>query len=412
MIVHSYYEEDQRVRRQAEALVRAGRPVDVFSLRRRSDQPGGVVEGVAVNRIDVRRHQGAGLPVYLAEYVAFLVRAGWAVTAAHRRRRYALLQVHSLPDFLAFAGLPLRVAGIPMLLDLHEAMPEFFRVRFARASNPLVHLLLELQERASIGLANRVLTVNEPLGERLVRLGVPRRKVGVVRNAPSLERFDPSHQPARSFAEDGAVRLVYAGALSPVYELDVVFRAIARLRRERPDILISFDVYGRDYGETQWPRLAAELGLAPEVTFHGRIPIDDMPAALARADIGLAPTRQSRFTDLSLSTKLLEYAAMGKPVIASALPLVVATFGDRVLTYRPGDEADLAAAIVRTVDDAAAREDRVREAAALAAEFGAERETARYLEIVEGLALDGVSSGRPPPADRSRPPGRYDVEDG
>ena len=62
------------------------------------------------------------------------------------------------------------------------------------------------------------------------------------------------------------------------------------------------------------------------MTFHGRIPIDDVPAAVAAADIGLAPTRRDPFTDLTLSTKVYEYAAMGKPVVASRLPMVVATF--------------------------------------------------------------------------------------
>jgi glycosyltransferase involved in cell wall biosynthesis len=68
------------------------------------------------------------------------------------------------------------------------------------------------------------------------------------------------------------------------------------------------------------------------------VPIEAVPEALAAADIGLAPTRRSAFTDFSLSTKLFEYAAMGKPVVASALPMVERTFApDTVRTYVPGD---------------------------------------------------------------------------
>ena len=130
MLVHSYYEEDPRVRRQAETLVAAGRPVDVFSLRRPGDPPQGTLEGVRITRLDVQRHQGSPIATYLAEYSAFLVRAAFALARAHRRRRYALVQVHTPPDFLAFAALPLRLAGVPLLLDLHEATPEFFRSRW------------------------------------------------------------------------------------------------------------------------------------------------------------------------------------------------------------------------------------------------------------------------------------------
>ena len=78
MLVHAYYDEDPRVRREAESLVAAGRPVDVFGLRRDGDARHGTLDGVTVHRLDVRRHQGAGLPTYLAEYAAFVGRATWA----------------------------------------------------------------------------------------------------------------------------------------------------------------------------------------------------------------------------------------------------------------------------------------------------------------------------------------------
>ena len=245
MVVHSYYDEDPRVRREAETLVAAGRSVDVFALRRPTDQRLGDLDGVTVHRLDVQRHQGAGLGIYLREYVAFLLRAGWALTRAHRRRRYGLVQVHTIPDFLVLAALPLRLAGVPVILDLHEAMPEFFRSRFPRASNPTVHRLLGLQERGSIGLATAAITVNAAMGERLVSLGVASDKVTVVANSPSLGRFDPARHELRPFAAEGTIRLVYAGALTPVYELDVAIDALARIREMRPELDVRLDVYGR-----------------------------------------------------------------------------------------------------------------------------------------------------------------------
>ena len=242
MIVHAYYDEDPRVRREAESLVAAGLEVDVFALRRPGDAAEDVVDGVRVRRLDIQRHQGAGIGTYLREYLSFLARASWRLTGAHRRRGYGLVQVHTLPDFLAFAALPLRLGGVPLLLDLHEAMPEFFRSRFPRASNPVAHALLRAQERLSIRLASAVITVNSAMAARLVCLGVPAAKVQVVANAPSLTRFDPAVHPRRTFAEDGTIRLVYAGALTPIYELDVVIEAIAALASSRPDRPFRLDV--------------------------------------------------------------------------------------------------------------------------------------------------------------------------
>ncbi len=396
MLTHSYYEEDPRVRREAEALVASGRPVDVYALRRPGDQPTGMVDGVVVTRLDVQRHQGAGIGTYLAEYVAFLLRAGLAVTRAQPRRRYGLLQVHTLPDFLVLAGLPLRIAGhVPLVLDLHEAMPEFFRSRFPRAHNPLVHRVLLAQERLAVALADAVLTVNESLAERLVSLGAPRRRVTVVPNSPSLRRFDPTHHAVRPFMVDGVLRLVYAGALTPMYELAVVLDGMAELGRRRPGLELRFDLYGRGDSEMTLREQAAALGFADRVVFHGRIPIEDVPAALAGADVGLAPTRRDQFTDFSLSTKIFEYGAMRKPVVATRLPLVERTFPDgTVLTYAPGRPESVADALEALVDDDAGRSSRVERTADCVREHAWEREGRAYVDLVERLAIDGLSSAR------------------
>ena len=412
MLVHSYYDEDPRVRREAESLVAAGRPVDVYALRRPDDPPQNEVAGVSVRRLNVQRHQGAGIATYIAEYLAFLFRACWSVTAAHRRRRYALVQVHTPPDFLVTATLPLRLFRVPVLLDLHEAMPEFFRSRFPRSANPIAYGLLRLQERLSIWLASAAVTVNPAMRERLIGLGVRPEKVTVVANSPSLVRFDPSRHEVRPFAADGTIHLVYAGALTPTYELNVVLEALAAIRRDRPELDLRLDVYGRGDAAERLVDQAAHLAIDDRVTFHGRIPIEDVPAAVARADIGVAPTRRDPFTDVSLSTKVFEYAAMGKPVVASRLPMVERTFPpNSVATYDPGDPVSMAAAILSMVDDPVVREAAIARTAEIVQASAWETEAVRYIELVDGLTGE-AGIGRygtiPDPSDSLDPPSPQD----
>ncbi len=387
MVVHSYYDEDPRVRREAEALVAAGHEVDVFALRRADDAATGSLAGVTVHRLGVQRHQGAGIGVYLREYLSFVARSGWSLAQAHRRRRYGLVQVHSLPDFLVFAALPLRLVGVPVVLDLHEAMPEFFRSRFPGASNPVAHRLLLVQERLSIAFATAVITVNDALAERLRSLGVPPSRIAVVANSAALARFDPAVAgPVRPFAADGVVRLVYAGALTPTYELDVVLDGLARIAAVRPDVAFHLDVYGRGDAEPRLRDQVARLGLDERVAFHGRIPIEDVPAAIARADIGLAPTRHDRFTDASLSTKLYEYAAMGRPVVATRLPLVEATFpSGTIWTYDAASPDSLADAILAIVDDPAERAMAVERTLSIARAASWERQSVAYVALIGSL---------------------------
>ena len=393
MIVHAYYEEDPRVRRQAETLVRSGRPVRVIGLRRVGDPVETELAGVRIRHLDVQRHQGAGVGTYVREYLAFLVRAMWTAVRLQRHERFAVVQVHSPPDFLVFATLPLRLVGVPVILDLHEAMPEFFRVRFPGVRNPLVHGLLRLQERLSIGFATRTITVTDAMRDRLVDLGHARDDIGVVINSPSLARFDPSAYPVRPFRADGRLRLVYTGALTPTYELDVTVRAVAAVHRRRPDLDVLVDLYGRGDSDESLRELAADLGIADRVGFHGRIPIDDVPSVLAAADIGLAPTRLDRFTALTVSGKVYEYAAMAKPVVASRLPTVERDFpGDAVRTYPSGDAEAMATAIIGLADDPGAREASVAAATAVIADLAWDRVSSDYVALVDSLA-DGPPAG-------------------
>ena len=387
MIVHAYYEEDPRVRREAESLVAAGRPVLVLSLKRPELPADDILQGVHVRRLDEQRHQGAGLGTYLREYLSFLVRSGWAAVKLHRRHRFGLVQVHSLPDFLVFAALPLKLVGVPVVLDLHEAMPEFFVTRFPRAANPISRRLLLMQERLSMAFATHVITVNEAFGDRLRGLGLRDDKLSIVINSPSLERFDAAAHPQRVFREDGMLKLVYTGALTPTYELDVLIRAVARIATDRPDLDIRLDLYGRGDSEEELRALVAELGVRGRVTFHGRIPIDDVPGAVAAADIGVAPTRLDPFTAMTISGKIYEYGAMGKAVVASKLPLVERTFPDgTVARYEPGDADGMARAIVALADDPIGRAEAVDATLDVVRDAAWEREAERYAALVSRLS--------------------------
>ncbi len=387
LVTHSYYEEDPRLRRQAESLAAAGWSVDVFGLRRPGEAAEGELEGVHIRRLGVQRHQGAGLATYLREYLAFFVRVLFALARAHRRRHYAAVQVATLPDWLVFATAPLRAVGVPVILDFHEAMPEFFRSRFPGPLRRPGAWLLRLQERAAAGFADHILTVNEALGDRLAALGVPRDRLSVIANSPSLARFDPAARPGRTFMADGTLRLVYAGAVTPMYELDVVLDALVALRRRRPTLPVRLEIYGRGDAAEPLAAQSERLGLDDVVTQHGRIPVEAVPAAIAASDVGLAPTRRDPFTDLSLSTKIFEYAAMGKPALCSDLPLVARTFGPgAVWTYASGDAGSLVDVLGAIIDQPVAREARAETAAARTRSLGWEDEAVRYLAVIDGVA--------------------------
>ena len=92
---------------------------------------------------------------------------------------------------------------------------------------------------------------------------------------------------------------------------------------------------------------------------------------------------------MSLSTKLFEYAAMGKPVVATRLPMVERTFPPgSSAPMTPGDPGAMAAAILAFADDPIAREAAVARTAAIVEAGSWEHEAAGFLALVEGMIED------------------------
>jgi len=415
LVVHSYFDEDPRVRRAATAAVAAGWSVDVIALRRPADESEGELDGARVYRIPISRRQGAGITTYVAEYARFafaatrllqkLDRAGRQGAEGARRGPIDLVHVSSVPDWLVVAGTALRRrTGARVVLDLHEASPEFFRMRFggpdrsiaARLLARLLFGLVAWAERASVRAADWTLVTTPRMLARLQRL-VPDRAqtMEVVLNVPSLSRFHSADGASSStWMEGGVLRLFYGGALTPTYELNVIFRAIAILTTGSTPVPVHLTIAGRGESESPLRHLAANLGIAANVTFLGRIEMNDMPALIAACDIALAPTRRDEFTDLTISNKVYEGLAMGKIVLASQLDTLEDLIPTNVaLRYESGNAGSAAEAIRSVVENPEAREARRRAGLSLIG-AGANWEAAGSAYVQRLSALIAVSPAR------------------
>lgn len=382
IVVHAIFPGDPRVRRQSDALLEAGYEVDIICLRQAGEAPRDDVGRRRVIRLPVDRSD-VGFAGHLAEYVAFTVMAAVRLAIEHRARRYDLVQVATVPDFLAFAALPEKLAGVPLLLDLHEDMPEFFRDRFDHSWLKPLMPVTDVVARASATVADELTTVHEPLRQLSIARGVRPDRISVVMNSADGRLFDPSAHERRGFMADGTLRLIHHSNLQRIYGIDV---AIAGLARMRPDLRWRLDIYGdgpwRDAIEQAVTRSRTE----DRVTLHGRVPMDALPGLLARSDIGLVPSLPEPYLEYSLSTKLLEYAAMGVPVVATDLATFRHHFTDAALRFVPGGDPDaIAGAVEALVDDPAATVAMGLEARAQAAAYDWELQKARYLAVVERL---------------------------
>jgi glycosyltransferase involved in cell wall biosynthesis len=383
------FELDPRVQREVHALLDAGHEVDVIALRR-SGQPYIEREGrLTIRRVPAPRQRG-GTIAYLAEYALFFLMALALLTALHIRRRYKLVQVHSLPDPLVFVAIVPKLTGARVILDLHECMPEFFATKFGvDLDHPRVRAVAA-GEQAAIRFADFAITCTEQMREAFVGRGADPEKVGVVHNGAEEDVFDPDKHPPRA-RENGSFTLICHGSVEERYGLDTAIKAVASLQDDIPELKLQ--IYGKGSQLPELRQLANQLDVRDRVEFNGNwIPLDELVEAIAAADAGVVAMKRDVFRDLVHCNKMYDLVAMRRPVITSRTRSVEAYFSDDAfLWFTAEDHEDLARAIRKLYADPALGERLVEQAGEEVEPYRWPRQREQYKRYV----LSAVSASRP-----------------
>jgi glycosyltransferase involved in cell wall biosynthesis len=353
MLLQNHYEFDIRVRRKAEALVAAGYSVDVLALGSASRPKSYTVGGVNVRTISLGKKRGS-LARYIFEYVTFFLWALFQLTYQTLRKRYAAIDVNTLPDFLVFATVFAKWAGSKVILDMHEITPEFYISKYGIRENSWLVRLLKYQERISFAFADHVITINEPIRDLLAGRGLRVEESTVIMNSADETHFA---SPSRSLAASPGVPaaetfvMMYHGTLTRLYGLDIAIEAFAMVHKEMPSAELWVLGSGPESGNLK--NLAQQHGLATKVHLVGQVSSGDIPAWLQRCDAGVLPIRSDIFLEFASPNKLAEFIVTGKPVIISSLRAVRHYFTENALAFvEPNDPRDLAKQMVRVYRDA------------------------------------------------------------
>jgi glycosyltransferase involved in cell wall biosynthesis len=236
--------------------------------------------------------------------------------------------------------------GARVILDLHDLMPEFFAAKFNKSINGFVVKIIIWQEQLSCRFADHVITVTDNWKETLIKRGLPPSKVSVVMNLADERVFCQSNSEGEDPKSNGHFQLFYHGNLTYRYGIDLAIRAVGIVQNQIPDIQLHIHGWG-DYSQ-KLVELTKELGLKDHIHFSSQsLPTSALPELIRQADVCLVPYRNDIFTDGILPTKLMEYAALGIPVIAAQTTTISRYFdGSMVQFFNPGDAQGLANCII------------------------------------------------------------------
>lgn len=354
---------DRRVWQESRALRRAGYEVSVICPKGRGyEKSYEELEGVHIYRHALPLEANGAIG-YLLEYSSALF---WELLLAFRvffTRGFDVIHACNPPDTIFLIAGFFKLFGKKFLFDHHDVNPELFEAKFGKRG-PFYRLLVWL-ERLTFKSADVSIATNESYRKIAIeRGGMDPSRVFVVRSGPDLSRM--RILPPDGDLKMGRKHLVgYVGVMGQQEGIHYLLEAVKYLVEVRRRQDVHFGLVGGGTALAEMKAYAEELGISEYVTFTGRVPDDKMLAMLNSADVCVNPDVVNDMNDKSTMNKIMEYMALGKPIVQFDLTEGRFSAQEASLYAKPNDAIDLADKIALLLDDPERR--------ALMGEFGRRR---------------------------------------
>jgi glycosyltransferase involved in cell wall biosynthesis len=344
MVTFSPYPFDPRPRRAVDALVGEGATVDLICLASENCPRREALENINILRIPLK-HDRRGKLGYFYRYAAFISVCSVVLALRSLPRRYDLVYVHNMPDILVCSALVPKLFGAKVILDLHDPMPELLTTIFQVSPKSLSVAFLKFLEKWSIGRADLVVTVNIACQRIFSARSCRQEKIAVVMNSPDgkIFPFRATRQfDSKDHRGDSPFVIMYHGSLVERNGLEVAIDALEKVRRVVPTV--ELHIFGSKTNFLdQMLEKVRKKNLQEAVKYFGPKRLEDLVGAIENCDIGVIPNHRNAFTEINTPTRIFEYLALGKPVIAPSTSGILDYFdNESLLFFEAGNSEDLA----------------------------------------------------------------------
>ena len=341
---------DRRVWQEATALKAGGYEVAVICPAGREH----TARYECLNGIHIYRHplplEARGAWGYVLEYATSLF---WELVLSLKiLRRHGFDAIHACnpPDNIFLIGaLYKMIAGKRFLFDHHDINPELYEAKFGRRD--FLYRLVRFSERLTFLVADVSIATNESYRQIALERGhMPPEKVFVVRSGPSLERLKIL-SPVPELKRGRKYLVGYVGVMGAQEGIPYLIEAARRIVYEMGREDVHFMLVGGGPALEDMRRLTSERGLDSHVEFLGRVPDQTLLEVLNTADVCVNCDEVNPMNDKSTMNKIMEYMALGKPIVQFELTEGRFSARDASLYARPNDAHDFAKKITMLLDD-------------------------------------------------------------
>jgi glycosyltransferase involved in cell wall biosynthesis len=345
---------DRRVWQEALALRTNGYQVSIICPKGRGfDASYECLEGVHIYRhplvVEADSALGYGLEYSLSLFMELWLALRIAVT-----RGFDVVQGCNPPDTIFIIGRFFKLFGKRFIFDHHDINPELYEAKFARRD--VWYRLLRRLERWTFRAADVSIATNESYRRIAIeRGGMDSSRVFVVRSGPDLSRIQKV--PSNPAIRRGKRYLVgYVGVIGKQEGLDLLLESVAYIRRERGRDDVQFAIVGSGTELPALKELSSRLGVDDCVEFLGRVSDRELWEVLETSDVCVNPDRANEMNDKSTMNKIIEYMAVGKPIVQFDLTEGRFSAADASLYARPNDTRDFGDKLCQLLDDDELRE--------------------------------------------------------
>jgi glycosyltransferase involved in cell wall biosynthesis len=340
---------DRRVWQEARTLAAAGYLVSIICPKGKGyEKSFEEIDGIAIYR-HLQPFEASGALGYLAEYTWALLAEFALSLRVLMERGFDAIHACNPPDTLFLIGSFYKLFGKKFLFDHHDINPELYEAKFQRRD--LFYRLMVWLERRTFETADVCVATNESYRRIAIERGSRSpSKVFVVRSGPDLRRLRVL--PATAALKNGRRYLVgYVGVMGRQEGIDGLLASVQHIVQDMERTDIQFGLVGGGTELAAMRKLAEQLGIADYVTFTGRVPDDELLAMLNTADVCVNPDVANDMNDKSTMNKIMEYMALGKPIVQFDLTEGRVSAQDASLYARRNDPVDMARKLVALLDD-------------------------------------------------------------
>jgi glycosyltransferase involved in cell wall biosynthesis len=334
---------------EARILSRSGYKVSVICPRLGAKKLHEEIDGIKVYRYPSPSEPG-GVLGYLWEY-AYSITAMFLVSLwVSIREGVDIVHTQNPPDILFLIGAFYKIFGKKFIFDHNDLTPELYLSRFQNKKT-MLRILLWL-EKMSCRAADLVISTGISYTElEKTRDGMKDDKIVMVRNSPNL---DDIKKLAPAETADGTAdckMLGYVGYLGYQDGADLLMKSLYHLNHDLGRQDFHCIIIGDGEKLEEMKRTARETDIERFITFTGRLKWEEAMRRIASVDIGLEPNPSNPLNDKTITVKVFEYMALGKPVVAYDLPEQRSAIDGATLFAPANNELEFAARVARLMDD-------------------------------------------------------------